>query len=426
MVSAVASHQWRAAGSGVGSRDGGTKPEPDSWDEELARRREARLGGSRGPRAPSADTNPPAGEPSVSATPEPQPRRTSAGGDSSAGATREVPISSPQPEIDEASREAMQREAQGMQLFAYPTGRRFPWATVLLLASSSGATITAALYWRMRIPHAEDAADLRTRLSTFASALEFCSVSAEGLAAGEFHRLLLPSLVRAGEQPLRIVVDMVVLGCCGALLERLHGPGLVFALTGVGSAVGNAAAAFLHRSMLCSEDAGETNARGLDVTVACTSGGVTAVGAFCALRYGRWAVWPGVPVPVSWLMAPVLVAASTSALAYARHLRATPSEATSSGAAEPRESVRTRGPLGLGLAPHFEMAVALAGCEAVEEQARTECRSRQEDIVAWRAELEQEAEDAGDTPTPPDGAFWADVAGAVVAVVFVLAGRGRR
>merc|ERR1711920_20352 len=47
-----------------------------------------------------------------------------------------------------------------------------------------------------------------------------------------------------------------------------------------------------------------------------TSGGIVAMGVFCALRHGKWAAWPGIPVPTAWMLAPVLVADLSAISAY--------------------------------------------------------------------------------------------------------------
>ena len=125
-------------------------------------------------------------------------------------------------------------------------------------------------------------------------------------------RLLLASLLRAGEQTSRTLADATILVFCGTLLERLYGPAFVLGLALSGAAVGNGVAAIAHSRALTSD--GEPAGEG--ARVASTSGGVAALGVFCILRHGRWAAWPGLPVPVAWLLAPMLVADLSAAGNY--------------------------------------------------------------------------------------------------------------
>merc|ERR1740121_1768768 len=152
------------------------------------------------------------------------------------------------------------------------------------------------------------------------------------------------------------------------------------------------------------------------VRLSSTSGGVVALGTFCALRYGRWAAWPGLPVPVSWLMAPLLVAAASSALSYGAQLRehrAALAEVAASPDADAEANQLSA----------FETAVALAACEVAEDRARALCHAPPEDVLAWRSELEEVVE--RQPPQPPDGAFFADLAGFALGVAAAAALRGR-
>merc|ERR1711937_812777 len=110
-----------------------------------------------------------------------------------------------------------------MQLFAYPTNRRFPWCTVLMLASTGGVTMIASLYWKLYMSKADDLEELQQELLIFTKAVEACGVTRDAVEGGQVHQLLLSSLFRAGDQPFRTMADVLTLGCCGTLLERLYG-----------------------------------------------------------------------------------------------------------------------------------------------------------------------------------------------------------
>ena len=51
-----------------------------------------------------------------------------------------------------------------------------------------------------------------------------------------------------------------------------------------------------------------------------TSGGVVAVGVLSGLRYSRWALIPGLSVPVAWILAPLLVAEAIAVRDYLQEL----------------------------------------------------------------------------------------------------------
>lgn len=322
-----------------------------------------------------------------------------------------------------------------MQLFAYPTSRQFPWATTALFLASGCVSAAVALHWQLRVSSASSVEELRERSERFAAALALCGVSSEDLARGEVHRLALASLLHAGDQPGRLLADAAVLACCGTLLERLRGSGFVLALVLGGTAAANALAASAHgRSSAGALDANLQKASGDGAApddamlptapplarISSTSGGVTALGAFVAFRYGRWAALPGLPLPVAWLMAPVLVATLSSFAGHGRQLKAYREAADEAAAA--RRECGGLPPAVAGLSA-LEAAVVLAACEAVEDRARGACQPPPEDVAAWREEIQEALVCL--PPQPPDGAFFADVAGAAVGVLVALLLRGR-
>lgn len=336
------------------------------------------------------------------------------------------------PEIGAAVREEIGRGAAEMQLFAYPTSRAFPWATAVLLAASGGFTAAAALCWHCSVCRAENLDDLQPRLQLFTRAVSACSVCSDALAHGEIHRLLLASLNRAGERSARVLTDAALLVCCGTLLERLYGSSAVVAFVVGSTVLSNGLALIPHERMLAvpATEAGAKCSGSGAPSIASTSGGVVALGVLCALRHGRWSAWPGVPVPVFWLLAPILVADLSAAASYLRQL----SEYRAYVAAgRERDAVMVAAdseqlPLNLIPPSGFELAVALAACEAVESRVRAQCRAPPEDVVLWREELERaaEAESEMGPPSPPDGAVWADAAGAMIALMVGLVIRIRR
>merc|ERR1712008_426237 len=183
-------------------------------------------------------------------------------------------------------------------------------------------------------------------------------------------------------------------------------------------------------------------------SIASTSGGIVAIGAYCAVRYGRWAAWRGLPLPVAWVLAPVVAADMSAVVDYFRQLRefkqavlAAAGHVASGGGSQPfgadEATVPDDDDAGLeasdgdhGSNPciermpsALELAVAVAACESVEAQARTECRPPVEDVALWRQELEQVAEVA--PLSPPNGTVWADIAGAALGLALATVARGR-
>lgn len=332
-----------------------------------------------------------------------------------------------EPQASEADVAALRSRAKRVELFAYPLSRQFPWATTALLAACGSISAATALYWSACVCRSESVDELRPRVRTFAKALSAGTVSLADLEDMQLHRLFTVSLCHFRENFARGVVNVVVFFCCGTLLERLRGPSFVFAAA-VGAAVAsNALALLMHEPSISS-----------------TSGSVAAMGTYCWLRHGHWAVWPGVPVPLTWLMAPILVSDLTAFAAYPSQLKEYRAildskchDVTIEGGCHEITAVDNitaaadiQGTVG---APSVEKAdgmsgleltVGLAACNVVLERARAACHQVPEDVLMWQAELEQAMEMA--LPPPPQGAFWADIAGAVLAIIFVGFTKGVR
>jgi len=328
----------------------------------------------------------------------------------------------------------------------------------LLLAASGGMTLAAGAFWHLAVCGARTVEELQPLLACFVWGMGACSVSKDQLAGGELHRLFTASLLHAGEQPARVLADAALLGCCGTLLERLHGSMFVLAL-GLGTTVlSNGLGLFMHSNMTTVPERHGTHPTSSRSTtsIASTSGGIVAIGTHCAVRYGRWAAWRGLPLPVAWVLAPVVAADMSAITGYFIQIRefrkavlaasehiASGSDGQSCSADEAtvsdRQGDRTTAKAvngGVLEASHgdqgsnqermpsaFELAVALAACESVEAQARTDCRPPPEDVTVWRQELEQVAEVV--PLSPPNGAVWADIAGAACGLALAMAARGR-
>eukprot|EP00929_Paragymnodinium_shiwhaense_P083584 TRINITY_DN44602_c0_g1_i1.p1 TRINITY_DN44602_c0_g1~~TRINITY_DN44602_c0_g1_i1.p1 ORF type:complete len:443 (+),score=93.09 TRINITY_DN44602_c0_g1_i1:60-1388(+) len=382
------------------------------WAEELERRRKERESGATEERLGSMPQQPSAAQTSTA----------------SEGAAP------PEPEIDDASREEVGRRAQQLELFAYPADRTFPYGTASLLAMSGGLTAAAALYWNFSVTRATSLDELRPRLQTFTSCIGACSAGQEDLSAGAVHQLLLTSLFRGGEWPARVFADAAVLLSCGALLERLHGTPLVLGLAVGSTVVSNALAVVANEAMLtrsgvpprgvpvpAAQQPGDESSslQGPNVpkaTISSTSPAVVTLGVLCMLRHGRWAAWPGIPVPIAWLLAPVLVADTSAALLYLRQTAAytdvLAEAAPSNDAAAATASEDAASEAQLSGLP---LAVALAACEAVEERSHADCRPPAPDVASWHQELEMRLD--VELPSLPNGAFWADVMGCVVGLI---------
>merc|ERR1712060_819577 len=151
-------------------------------------------------------------------------------------------------------------------------------------------------------------------------------------------------------------------------------------------------------------------------------------------QHGRWAVWPGLPVPISWLLAPLLVADMCAASAYLVELKehkaiaaAMADIAGTTGDGEKvagtRDDDTPRPPLS-----NFEVSAALAACHAIDERSWVDCQPPPEDVAVWSRELELAAEKhASEAPISPGaGAVWADLFGALLAVGLAGVMRGRR
>lgn len=413
---------WRASRARLATG----RPPPSEVEKELERKyreRFARLPVAEEPALDLANRPAPGrGNPAAVAPPVARDSSSAAGADAEGHGAVAPPFAGV-----EQMREELERGAVELRLFAYPANRRFPWATCALMAASGCVTSAAALYWHLRVCGAQSLDELRPELVVFSRALALCSVAREDLERGELHRLLLASLLRAGERPARALADAVVLGCCGTLLERLYGPWPVLALLAGGTALSNAGALAVQSRLAATGPSSSSGAAaGCAPRLTSTSGGITALGVLCALRHGRWAMWPGLPVPAAWLMAPLLVATASAAAAYRRQLAEYRAAVLEAAAAAPLPEAGQADGTALPKSA-FEVAMALAACEAVEARARADCRQPAEDICAWREEVEQVA--ASVLPLPPDGAFLADVVGAAfgaaVCMFLALASRGR-
>lgn len=317
-------------------------------------------------------------------------------------------------EEEQVLRDDVAAFATQMRLFAYPSSRRFPWATALALALSASLTTLAAAYWQVVVERARDVAELQAAVGRFASAMEACTLSVEALEHREIHRLLLPSLLRAGDQSSRLAFDAVALAVCGAFVERVHGSTVACAILLGGSVFSNAAGSWLH-----SWHVSQVRLAGGEVPLAApaifsTSGGVTAMVVFCAMRYSRCAALPGLPMPLGWLLAPILVANVLAAKEYFVRLR----EIAGVGArasAGVDEGLDSSAKDALQSDMHaLALAIALAACNSVLDRARYELRPLPDDVLLWNDELAQ-ALDAEPAPLP-EGAFFADAAGALFAL----------
>mmetsp|Transcript_132920 Transcript_132920/g.265246 ORF Transcript_132920/g.265246 Transcript_132920/m.265246 type:complete len:499 (+) Transcript_132920:42-1538(+) len=464
--SCAGTHRWAS------SSPGDSKPQP-WWAEELERRRQERTAPQP---SPSRAQQP---EPFATQTVKPTPsylaeeqlqqqrqqqqqqqQQTRASSDGSSGSSNGfASMHEPEPDVDVfaglgASKEQVANEAEAMRLFAYPASRRLPWATLLFLATSGGLTLAASAFWHLVVCGAQTVEELQPLLACFVWGVGACSVSKDQLAAGELHKLLTASLLHAGEQPTRLLADTAMLGCCGTLLERLHGSTFVLAL-GLGTTVlSNSLGLFMHSNMATVRGLhGADPASGRSTaSVASSSGGIVAIGTYCAVRYGRWAAWRGLPLPAAWVLAPVVAADMSAGVDYFRQLRefkqavlAAPEYIVSGGDSQSGGNNKRTVPDeladgttanvadgegleesdgGIGRMPSgFELAVSLAACDSVEAQARTECRPSPEDVAVWRQELEQVAEVV--PPSPPNGAVWTDIAGATLGLALAMVARGR-
>ncbi|CAE7257875.1 unnamed protein product, partial [Symbiodinium necroappetens] len=195
-------------------------------------------------------------------------------------------------------RQEIQQSAAEMQLFASAESQRPPWAVILLLLASGGLTAAATALWA-KVSHSQSLEELQEELQNFCWVISGCSVSLPQLQAGEVHRLFAASLLRAGERPARLLADTILFFCCGTLLERLYGSTFLLQLILGSTVFSNVSALYLHQHFVA--PSGDPPG-----SISSSSAAVVTLGTFCALRHGRWAAWRGVPVPISWLMAPVL------------------------------------------------------------------------------------------------------------------------
>lgn len=368
---------------------------PESWDELLEKRRRERLEGG-------------------GARPKQEPAKPAS-----------HPVSSHEGlelELDAAARAELESNARQLQLFAYPADRRWPWAVMCLMAASGSFTLGMAMYWKRRVCAAPSLEELQPRVQAFADALGACTVSRDGLLRGELHRLLLASILQAGNAPARVLTDASILVCCGTLVERLHGPGFLLSLVGGSAIMCNGLALLAHER--CASHAARSSCAkehsSAEVSITSTSGGVVALGVFCGLRYGRWALWPGLPVPVAWILAPLLVADAVTGRYYMQRLLLYWAE---TGQPDPEAAPTTEATEPSDRSSGLHLAVALGACEGVAERARAECRQAPDDVASWQEDLERRIGAA--PPLPPDGVLWADVFGVAMGAVVALLMRQR-
>jgi len=354
---------------------------------------------------------------------EPIPPPASSTHDTSKGPDHErIPTASAE------EREAIGRDAAALELFVYPQNRTFPLATVCLLATSGGLTAAAALYWHFGVCRSRPSEDLCPSVRRLTNAIDMCSATSTDVANGEVHRLLLASLLRAGEQPARTIADASVLLCCGTLFERLHGPTAVTAFVVGMTVCSNLLGLVANRYMLESTPKAEATS---NTGLSSTAGGIVALGAWCSMRHGRWAALPGLPLPISWLMAPILMADLSAASGYFSQLAVYRAAVASAGqAGDEKDAGSQESQINIVDNPQggiqvrlrgLEKAVSLAACRAICEQTRAQCQPQPEDILALQDELEATAE--AHPPQAPDGAFWADASGALVAIMLAMAAR---
>eukprot|EP00439_Symbiodinium_sp_Y106_P077363 s1148_g16.t1 len=305
-------------------------------------------------------------------------------------------------------RQEIQQSAAEMQLFASAESQRPPWAVIFLLLASGGLTAAATALWA-KVSQSQSLEELQEELQNFCWVISGCSVSLPQLQAGEVHRLLAASLLRAGERPARLLTDTVLFFCCGTLLERLYGSTFLLQLILGSTVFSNVAALYLHQHLVApsGDPAG---------SISSSSAAVVTLGTFCALRHGRWAAWRGVPVPISWLMAPVLVADLSLARAYLHDFALYRAEAKEAEAAQAEAIAQGSG---------IQRSIALAACLAVEDAARSHFRPPAQDIVCWRIDLEITADE--DPPALPEATVLADAVGAFLgaglAAIFARASR---
>jgi len=443
--------RWASAG------DSNSQP---WWAEELERRRQERTSPQPLPSKTQNIKRTPSSPAEEQHQQQQSTRGTSDGSSGSSSGSASTHESEPDADLLAglgASKEQVANDAEAMRLFAYPASRRLPWATLLLLAASGGMTLAASAFWHLAVCGARTVDELQPLLAFFVWGVGACSVSKDQLAAGELHRLFTASLLHAGEQPARVLADTALLGCCGTLLERLHGSMFVLAL-GLGTTVlSNGLGLFMHSNMATVRELHGTDPTSgrSTASIASTSGGIVAIGVHCAVRYGRWAAWRGLPLPVAWVLAPVVAADMSAVADYFRQVRefkqavhaaseqigddqsggadeaTVPDEqadGTTANAVSGCDLAASDGDHGSNhcierIPSAFELAVALAACESVETQSRTDCRPPPEDVTLWRQELEQVAEVV--PLSPPNGAVWADIAGAAFGLALATVARGR-
>ncbi|CAE7413867.1 rlmI, partial [Symbiodinium pilosum] len=280
-------------------------------------------------------------------------------------------------------RSDLQSTALDMQLFASAESRSIPWVVMLLLVASAGVTSAVATLWA-QVSRSQSLEELQEQLQRFCFVVSGCSLTWPQLQAGELQRLFTVSLLRAGDQSARLLTDVSIFVCCGTLLERLYGSTFLLQLILSSTVLSNVFALCIHQHFTA--PSGDCAGR-----ISSSSAAVVTLGTFCALQHGRWAAWRGVPVPIAWLMAPILVADLSLAQSYIHDLALHRAEARAA-----QETQKADHPDSSGI----PRPIALAACLAVEDAARAHFYPPAEDIVSWRIDLESAMEE--DPPPSPE------------------------
>lgn len=174
-----------------------------------------------------------------------------------------------------AGEEQVYMQAERMNLFAYPKDRSVPWVTLGVLGLTVSVTAYYKRYWTW-VHSARSREDIEERVDEFIAALDFAK-----------NNLVVASFLRM-EAPASSALHMISFFFASTLVERIYGPLRLAALLGASTLAGNAAASVVEAPVS-------------------TSPAVLAVSTLAFLRFRRWAIWPGVPIPQFWFFAPLMV-----------------------------------------------------------------------------------------------------------------------
>ena len=247
-----------------------------------------------------------------------------------------------------------------MQLFAYPSSRRVPLLTLSFLAGA--VCLSCYVHWRLwrsevlcsasavgfasypaagapagGLPRGGGTYDngVGTGTETAAEAegghdLTDHHVLTESprerlrLSATEFvdfldtasRSPLLSNLVRMEPPTVSAVFAATLLGC-GTFVERARGPLVLGAVMIVGACGAHLIVDWTKKTLLLWDHEDAPRRKGLSLTsvfayspdgcISANSGVLALAGFVVAARYGKCAVYPGLHVPLSWLLAPLLV-----------------------------------------------------------------------------------------------------------------------